>query len=79
MVIAWQQVVDKPYAKPRHVGKPRHAEKELTAVSVAFRPVVQIDDKLSQAGKLLLSFFPPHKNAVNHKVAGFVVGAEKQK
>ena len=47
-------------------------------MSVAFRPVVQINDQLFQAAKFLPSFLPPQNNAVNYKVAGFVVGAEKQ-
>lgn len=47
-------------------------------MSVAFRPIVQIDDQLFQTGKVLPSFLPPPHNAVNYKVAGFVVGAEKQ-
>ena len=47
-------------------------------MSVALRPVVQIDDQLFQVGELLLSLLPPQKKTVNHKVAGFVVGAEKQ-
>ncbi len=51
---------------------------ELTTVAVAFRSVIQIDDQMFYAGKFLPSFLPPQKNAVDHKVAGFVVGAEKQ-
>ena len=71
------RVVDKSYAKPCPIGKFCHTEKELTAVSVAFRAVIQVDDQLFHAGEFLLSVLPPQKKTVNHKVAGFVVGAEK--
>jgi hypothetical protein len=76
-VIGW--VVDQSHTQPRQISKLCHAQKKLAATSIAFWPVVQVDDELLEFWQFWLPVLPPQKQSVNHEVAGFVVRAEEHK
>ena len=58
-VIGW--VVNQSHAQPCQIGKLCHAQKKLAAPSIAFRPIVQIDDQQLDPWQFWLSVLPPQK------------------
>jgi hypothetical protein len=48
-------------------------------VATTLRAIVDIDYQLLYRGKVMLSFLPPQKEAIDHKVTGLIAVAEEKK
>ena len=66
-----------PPSNACQIRKLCHAQKKLAAPSIAFWPIVQLDDELLDPGQFRLPVLPSQKQSVGHEITGFVVRAEE--